>query len=424
MVKKHKESFMENRSSNSGSQRLTGLGKTSVCCYFSPKQLFDPSEFAQELHTEYDINAWCYFGKLQGKKDVYAMTFLIQKNIPALDVIPQYDVVGGINSKSIGTYDLGGCIDLGVNVNKNPWSVQGICLDSLSGPKVSTYTVAAPYNNFSKRGAIYRVNFVDNLNNLDMDMYLEDILGMVHQGYGKNGFLPNWFTKEQRNAIDNQGGFVLKYLEENKDDMSCQGSYYFSQPLLAVRKFSIYKDNKLLDESVCDSSDSGIIWFDYVCQSYNAQGQKLLQNCGWLFFAMQFLEERTAIMVTTVHTDLGDCITANLFNIQGKYTWSINDVDIQPVLESEWTSPKSGQKFYMKYIIKMVNPECVIGIETLWDEQEIIVGNVVKYEGIGNVTAVFPSENKTLHGNVWLELQPVSQINSTKGSKGRTFHTR
>lgn len=388
----------------------------STCCQFSPSPTFDQLDFIQTLHPEYSLNAWCYFGRLVGNSDTYSLTFLIQRTIPF--TIPyvhhklSFDIAGGFNSATLAKWQLDGCGDSQGPITKNnPWSVSDTCNDGAVPADLTTLSVKLLSGNYGTVGATYKllleaiVSIDFHVNPVYIEVEFTDILGTVSEGFGPDAFLPNWLTPTQRSDIlTTYNGSVENYLNARVDNMKCQGSYYFSQPLLSVTSFTIFD----LDGTILDTKAAGndsVIWFDYVNQTFDSNGLSILSNVGWEFFAIQFPTEETSIMITKITTQTsGIYLLANLFNGAGATRWNIDDIDI--VGSNVWVSPTTSKQYYMTYTITLTNPSVNIVVQTEWDNQEISVGGQNKYEGtctvVANVIGV------PMNGFSWIEQQSIN----------------
>lgn len=387
-----------------------------TCCRYNSIATFDPIDFIQTLHEEYSLNAWCYFGRLVGNTNTYALTFLIQKTIPF--EIPyvhhklSFDIAGGFNTSTLAKWQLDGCgSSIGPVVKNNPWSVSDTCNDGAVPADLTTLYVKLLTGDVGTKGATYELvleailGFDFNVDPVFIKVEFEDILGTVKEGFGPDAFLPNWLTNQQRSTILNDfGGSVQDYLEAGIDDLNCQGSYYFSQPLLNVTDFTIIDvDGNILD-SKAPGNDS-VIWFDYVAQTFDNTGLEIVSDVGWEFFAIQFPSNKQAIMVTRITTQTSGIYTlANLFTETNTTRWNIDDIDI--VGSNIWTSPTSGKQYYTTYTITLNNPSTTITVQTEWDEQEISVGGQTKYEGICTVTATVLGV--PMNGFAWIEQQALN----------------
>lgn len=386
-----------------------------TCCRYNSKSTFDNLDFIQTLHPEYNLNAWCYFGRLVGNSNTYSLTFLIQKtipfNLPYVHHKLSYDIAGGFNTSTLAKWQLDGCgSSVGPVIKNNPWSVSDTCNDGAVPADLTTLYVQLVSGEVGTKGASYKL-VLEAIISLDfhvepiyITIEFTDLLGTVREGFGPDAFLPNWLTDKQRSDILNKyGGSVENYLGAGIDDLDCQGSYYFSQPLLNVTSFTIVD----VDDNILDTKAAGndsVIWFDYVAQTFNNEGLQILDDVGWEFFAIQFPTEKNAIMVTRITTQTSGIYTlANLFTETSTTRWNIDDINIQG--SNIWTSPTSGKKYYTTYNITLTNPSTMITVQTDWDEQEISLGGQTKYEGICTVTATVLGS--PMNGFAWIEQEAI-----------------
>lgn len=387
-----------------------------TCCRYSNTPIFEPNDFIQTLHPEYSLNAWCYFGRLVGNSHTYAITFLIQKTIPF--EIPtihhklSFDIAGGFNTSMLGKWQIDGCgSSVGPVVKNNPWSVSDTCNDGAVPADLTTLYVKSLVGNVGEKNTTYKlvleaiISIDFHVNPVYIEVEFEDVLGTVREGFGPNAFLPNWLTPKQRTAILNDyGGSVNNYLSAGIDDLNCQGSYYFSQPLLSVSSFTIFD----LDGNILDTKKAGndsVLWFDYVAQTFDRSGLEIIKDVGWTFFAIQFPTEKKAIMITKIETETSGTYTlANLFTETETIRWNIDDIDIQG--SNIWISPTSGKQYYMTHTITLTNPDALITVQTDWDEQEISVGGQTKYEGICTVVATVIGT--PMNGFSWIEQEAIN----------------
>lgn len=386
------------------------------CCRYSSVATFDKLDFIQTLHPEYSLNAWCYFGRLVGNSNTYAFTFLIQKTIPfTLPYVHhklEFETATGFNTAGLAKWQIDGCASSGGPIIKSgPWSVSETCNDGAVPVNLTTLIVENTSGNVGEAGATYKITAEAiisddfHINPVYIEINVVDVLGTVNEGFGPDAFLPNWLTTEQRNTILNSfGGSVENYLAAGIDDLNCQGSYYFSQPLLSVTSFTIFD----LDDNILDTKAIGndsVLWFDYVAQSFDNSGIQIVQDIGWEFFAIQFPTEKLAVMVTRITSPtVGVYQLANLFSENDPtIRWNIDDIDI--VGSNVWTSPSTGKEYYTTYQITLTNPAVSITVNAEWNEQEISVAGQTKYEGICTVTATILGNPAT--GFAWIEQQAL-----------------
>ncbi|HET6494159.1 MAG TPA: lipocalin family protein, partial [Thermoleophilia bacterium] len=203
-----------------------------------------------------------------------------------------------------------------------------------------------------------------------------------------------------------------------EDPMAGQGSYYYSLGLLDVDDFKIGIGSR----TAFAEGDRGTFWMDYVVESYDKTAQFVVADASWLFFALQFPSGGKAMMVNQLDTGAGRLRVARLFR-KGSAThrngsrkpvaqWNSNDIRITPIRRSSWTSRASGQTYAMEYRIRLAGRSKArrgdLRLRTVRKNQEIIVGNTVKYEGLMTVRGTLGG--KRIRGQAWAELQPVGHL--------------
>ena len=136
---------------------------------------------------------------------------------------------------------------MGPVTKNNPWSVSDTCNDGAAPADLTTVSAQLTAGYPGLVGAEYKllleaiISDDFHINPVYIEINLVDLLGTVREGFGPDSFLPNWLTTEQRNTIlSTFGGSVENYFSSGIDKLTCQGSYYFSQPLLSVDSFTIY----------------------------------------------------------------------------------------------------------------------------------------------------------------------------------------
>jgi hypothetical protein len=276
---------------------------------------------------------------------------------------------------------------------------------------LQSLSVKLTSGDFGQPGATYQLKAQGILDVVTIEVNVTDILGTINEGFGVNSFLPNWLTTAQKNVILAQhGGSVENYLATGVDKMKCQGSYYFSQPLLEVNSFTI-QDAGIIDTK--DPAKNSIIWFDNVTQSYDSNGLNILDGVGWDFFAIQFpAPDTVALFITRITTQPSPGIVpqyciASLYRVgMAPVRWSIAPGDISIVGSNPWLSPASGETYFMDWTVTLANPAVSVVLQTRWDDQEVsLPDNQYKYEGLGEVTAgSVPGVTTITDGVVWLEI--------------------
>jgi hypothetical protein len=204
--------------------------------------------------------------------------------------------------------------------------------------------------------------------------------------------------------------------------MTCQGSYYNSLPLLDVLQFRIIRD----EHQVLAEGREGVIWVDYVVQSYDAKAKTIAATASWQFFAIQFPELESALMVSLVDTVQQGAHTklpaAKYFQspsgttpngaLEARFEWGLDQISIEPVLSSAWTSPPpprgSGLTYYLETRITLHAPPLNIRLTltSVRDNQEIVIAGsdstTAKYEGVFLVQGSIGS--RRINGVAWGEL--------------------
>jgi|GEM_PF-844369 len=251
---------------------------------------------------------------------------------------------------------------------------------------------------------------------LQTDVVVRDIMGMVNEGYGPASFFPQWLMPAQQTLITNiYGGSVEKYLAATSDPMVDQGSCYYSAPMLKVESFSITRNSQVISQG-----SDGLLWMDIVYQSFDTSAQAVVSSATWNFFSIQFPERSQALMVTVVHTDdTGSLPVASLFSadasrtpngaLSPQYRWNIQDIEITPVSGNTWTSSASNLTYNTKYSIALGGDHPAKLVVTMtWNEQELKVGDTIKYEGLADVEGTL--DGTQVEGSAWLELQPAGHL--------------
>lgn len=397
-----------------------------TCCRYSDIQTLDLPKFIQTVNPDRNLDSWSYFGTLTGTSGrTYAFIFLIQKSFPIQ--VPffhhklDFAMASGFNDADRGihyteTKGLAGGFALSVCANEagptvelNPWSLSGLCEPQIGD--LNTISVKVTSGSYGDPGATYRIEVLGLSGLFNIRIDFTDVLGIVREGFGPDSFLINWITSAQRTIIDNNfGGSAEAFLASGQDDMACQGSYYFSQPLLRVTDFMI-TDLVALTVDNIDLGGINNMWFDSVTQSYDAAGVELLKGASWDFFAIRFIDNPgnpTALMVTRLMTPgNGYYYMANLFQTTGPtIRWGMNDISI--IGSVPWVSPKDppGNTYNTRWDITLTGAGAVtMTLLTNWNEQEACTRSsgqeVCKYEGIATVTGTVLGVAMT--GTSWIE---------------------
>ncbi len=397
------------------------------------------SPSALEKYLSFDqpgitLQAYCFFGYLEdANKQQMAYFSLIQRLDQQIDPSGETDLRlplimsgTGISTPTLGGFRTGGTLGAALIGNSisltQPWDLS-ITSENPPGSVAAKNETRAQLvaGTFGQKGAQYRIlsHGQDNLGKLmTTEVLVEDTMGFVSEGFGVNSFLPNWLLPEQQAAIrKDYGGSVEKYLAATQDPMTGQGSYYYSAPFLTVLNFTVSYDH---DGTVISQGSGGLLWMDVVYQTFDNAATDIVKDSSWAFFIMQFPEQQKAIMTTMVGTEVSEYHVSSLFstkapkNLNGvlepEYRWNLQDIKMQPVTDSKWTSPVSGETYYTKYKINLSGDHTAdLTVAMAWDDQEVNAGTRFVYEGLGHVTGTLDGE--TVNGTAWLEMQPIGKLN-------------
>jgi hypothetical protein len=94
-----------------------------------------------------------------------------------------------------------------------------------------------------------------------------------------------------------------------------------------------------------------------------------------------------------------------------KYNWAINNINIEAVPGTTWTSPRSYLDYAMQHRIQLMSADfpADLTITMVRDDQEIYVDkNTIKYEGLATVSGTLGSVAVT--GQAFVEIQPVGHL--------------
>ncbi|MBN2026134.1 MAG: lipocalin family protein [Actinobacteria bacterium] len=403
------------------------------CAYFTQGYDMLQTESAQQLskylaseHMEYDLDGWFFFGSLQDSaspQDPGVFFISMQRMDVSEDggSVPLVPAIVAYGSTSLGQYVYGGeyAVDMQplVNVLFDPWKVEVSSMDQ-EDPLLSMELTSG---SMGEAGAEYRLaaDVKDQLGGrLQAEVLLRDRLGVVNQGYGTASFFPQFLTQEQEEQITGSySNSVRDYLEATGDPMACQGSFYYSLPLLDVEEFTITRDGTVLS-----TGTGGTMWMDNVVQTYDEQAVKVLidGNASWDFFSIMLPEEDAALMVIRITSANGALNVASLFRAGGDTTqngaleaacaWPLDMVEVEPLSGSIWTSPNTGLQYPQQHRIQLASDTTPMDltITMVRENQEIVAGDTIKYEGLATVEGTLGGEAVT--GTAFVELQPVGHL--------------
>jgi hypothetical protein len=384
------------------------------------------SEWLASEHLEYDLDGWFFFGSLvdsAAPQDIGAF-FISMQRIQAEKDVPQAQLVPAIvafNSQSLGQYVYGGTYTMDilplVDVTSDPWKVK-VNADDQTEPLITMSLVSG---SMGAAGAVYELaaDVPDQLGGrLQAEVRLCDRLGVVNQGYGAASFFPQFLTEPQKEEIaGSYGNSVRDYLEATGDPMAGQGSFYYSQPLMDVERFTIMRNGVSLS-----SGTSGTMWMDYVVQTYDEQATEVLidGDASWEFFSIMLPEENAAIMAIQINSATGSLPVATLFSDNSDQTpnsareavqsWAIGEIDIEEVPGTIWASRVTGQQYVQQHRIRLGSETwpADLTITMVRENQEIVYGDTIKYEGLATVEGTLGGQ--PVKGTAFVELQPVGHL--------------
>ena len=420
-------------SSQEGEDKQVWPEPAPGCAYYMQDNDLPQTESAQQLsrylskeHMEYDLDGWFFFGSLMddaAPQDPGVFFISMQRVDVSEDggTLPLVPAVVAYGSEALGQYVYGGAytldIEPAVNVIMDPWKVEVRSMDQ-EDPLLSMELTSG---SMGEAGAEYRLaaDVQDQLGGrLQAEVLLRDRLGVVNQGYGSASFFPQFLTDTQEEQISGSyGNSVRDYLEATGDPMACQGSFYYSLPLLDVEEFTITRDGVQLSGGA-----SGTMWMDNVVQSYDEQAVKVLidGDAAWEFFSIMLPEEDAALMVIQITSANGTLPVASLFRAGGDTTengaleaadaWPIDMVDVAPLSGSMWTSPNTGLQYPQQHRIQLASDTTPVDltITMVRENQEIVVGDTIKYEGLATVEGTLDGQAVT--GTAFVELQPAGRL--------------
>lgn len=382
------------------------------------------AEYLASEHFEYDLDGWFFFGTVMdaATQDTGIFFIAIQRIEMGSQGIklPVVPAIVAFNSSKLGKYEYRGEFTLDIDpfmtVESNPWNVQ---VKSLLQTK-PLLELSLVSGTMGAAGAVYLLSADISRPtgvNLKADVKIRDRFGTINEGDGNASFFAQYLTAAQREDIlESPDHTVAHYLATTGDPMNCQGSYYYSLPLLDVESFTIS-----LADTLVSSGNQGLMWMDYVVQSYDEAAQEVFSDASWNFFAIQFPALDASLMVIEIDSETGLLPIAKYFSPDSELTlnkahtarhnWGINDINIEVVPGSEWTSPQSGEKYYMKHNIQLSSAEfpAFLTVTMIRNNQEIVINDTtVKYEGIARVEGTI--NGAAVSGQAFVEIQPAGHL--------------
>ncbi|MDT3738831.1 MAG: hypothetical protein RO257_04945 [Candidatus Kapabacteria bacterium] len=405
------------------------IGNETIQNFYSSKAILPPGQSPEQLagwfskyHPRYNMSSWCFFGNITDDNGITAaISSIVQYQI--MPNQPPYIAEWSYCDEQTKGYVLAPFIlenennveyssPFAITVDANPIYGGLISLTLFSG-------------RMGEAGAKYRmtgrvITEPDLLDEWEYELEMTDTFGTIQVGYGPSSFLPQWLNKNQRDIInDKYNSDVNKYLEQSQDDMTGQGSYYFTIPLLKVEHFNIIKNGKPYF-----SGTKGNMWIDYVVQGFNAESLPVLGSATWQFFALQFPEIegyygiQAAMMISIVEVKdaSGEISTLSMAHFYyddpyhskknengsrlAAFEWSMNNIQFEVI--EYW------ENYPVKFKLTLSVPNgksTVIYGEAINNNQ--VVSAVKKYEGVFNIKAdiyVNDFEVTNVKGFGWAEV--------------------
>ena len=375
--------------------------------------------FMETEHFEYDLEGWFFMGSLvdsEKPEDPGVLAFTVQRVAMLGTVLgaQQVPVGVGFNKKSLGKWEFWGFYELDVppliTAKADPWSVTLLSPLPTEPPLVTMESVSG------RMGQVDTVYLLKadipgmEAPRLKAEVRFRDRFGVINQGYGTAAFCVQNITSAQRETImRSYGGSVQAYLESTGDPMICQGDYYYQMPFLEVEEFSIMRGDTLLSKGT-----SGLLWADVITASYDEQALKVYKNLLSTFFAIQFPEEKTAIMVLQIDSANGSMPIATLYSDDSErtrnsarkpvYSWPINGIKIDPDPDHIWVSEATGKSYPLQYRIRLesADRQADLTITMAIDNQEVVTPDETSYAGLGTVKGTL--EGHPVTGQVFMEV--------------------
>jgi|GEM_PF-5815060 len=323
-----------------------------------PEKMKSLPKWFTELHDDYDLSAWCFYGYVGSGSDLLGISLMLQyKNGE------YYAAFGLYRPGTNARWSFAGTISktkLMVDhpIDGAPWSAYG----DIDVPGPGRIRIHLESGEFGKPGAIYRLSadvcaFGDYFNpvgtvkypDLFIDVTLKDVLGAVPIGYGPASFLPNWLTETEKNAINASpyNGSLTDYLNTVCPLLTNQGSYYYSSPALKIEDYTVVEWAG--EGPFVQTGSSGFLWMDSVVQTFGKLNELPHgAHVSWYWFAIPRLTDSQSLAVTqlwyTGVEDMEEFKSASMYSA-GNHPqfWNMNDIQIQCITEAEkYTVQLSG----------------------------------------------------------------------------------
>lgn len=383
------------------------------------------SSFLSRDHLEFDVSGWFLFGNLlerSGKNSGFFMAMQRMDQEVSGGKVSLYQSAIGFNHPALGKYLYGGCDNTdsrNIVITENPWKVRVVC----PGESPGRMSMEVLSGKMGRPNATYllKANLTDQYGErLQARVTLRDRMGAVQHGYGPASFYPQWLTPQQRLRIHSEFHCsVDAYLRKTADPMKCQGEYYYSLGLMDVEQFEIGVGSA----SSFAAGKSGTIWMDYCAETLNEEFQAVVEDSGFLFFALQFPSRGEAMMVFQLDTrTAGQLNVARRYKVNGATArngavlpmveWDYDKIHIWPLQGAVWKSKVTGLTYPMEYLIwlegRSLAHEGVLLVKAVRHNQELVIGSSVQYQGLYSVKGTLGG--KMVQGQAWVEIQPPGHM--------------
>ncbi len=406
--------------------------------YLSQDYSMPHSQNAYELgrwlaseHFEYDIDGWFFFGSLidDARPDDPGGFFVSTQRVKQPDAFGIYrdNMASAFAFHPLDTADsqylYGGLYTTPehVKVESDPEAWRVRVFDNPGGQLQPVINMSLENGLMGQPGAVYRfiTDRVDSTGKrLQADVVACDRMGAVNHGYGTTSFFPNFINPTQWQEINGPyGGSVQAYLEDTGDPMYNQGEYYYSFPLMDVLSFTIWQDGAVLSQGTpAPGKTCGVLWTDCVVDSLDRQTAEGIIGSKYFFYSIMFPELDQAMLIMVTPDNYGNKVMqARLYSTDSDttlnlarlpiYVWKSNEVEVLDVAGSEWTSPVTGEIYFMEHRIRLTSPGMSADLEVkmIRDDQEIVLApGESDYEGLGWVKGVL--NGQYVEGTTFTEL--------------------
>lgn len=382
----------------------------------------------------FDLQSYVFYGSLvEPDGDTNTFSLMMQTSNRVVAEVPTLSyAVEGVMFNGGSGFTVGGIqgvpeLTVPLSLTSRPWSARAQTFALGQQPKFIDARVVE--GQIGERGAVYE--FTADVTGFDGDtnarypfkVYIraKDTTGIVQWGYGPSGFFPQWIYPGQRHAImTKDGGSVADYLARTGDPMTGQGDYYYSSPLLQVEKFVVTRKGEPVS-----TGRGGTIWFDNVTQSFGPKAKQVVDNgVQWLEFSVQLPDTGQALKIGHVEQkSVGTLPYAMMIDADGdkqrdgaivpSSRWNVGDISIRPIKSSLWTSPTTGERYYMKYRVILTgdgpSTSANLVATAAFDNQEVVLSSArTVYEGLFDFEGTI--NGKSVTGTGWGEIQPANSL--------------